>query len=160
MSPVSTEQKELKVTDKRIFTAEGELKEEYKFLSEQASFAEPAPPPPSPRDEPSVAPPPSQPVGNGEPEASARLELPSTPPGHGPTFFDLVLLLAEPASLYLGDVELPDGQVAENLEMARAHIDLLDVLRQKTMGNLNVQEAAFLEDLLYRLRVRYVQKRG
>jgi hypothetical protein len=44
--------------------------------------------------------------------------------------------------------------------MARLHIDLLDLLRQKTAGNLTVQESAFLEDLLYRLRVRYVQKRG
>ena len=44
--------------------------------------------------------------------------------------------------------------------MARLHIDLLDVLRQKTAGNLTAQESAFLEDLLYRLRVRYVQKRG
>lgn len=152
---MSTERKEIKVTDKRIFTAQGELREEYRFLSEQATTAEPAPPSP-PRQETSAAP--AQQATEREP--TARLEFPATPPGHGPTFFDLVLMLAEPASLYLGDVELPDGQVAENLEMARAHIDLLDVLRQKTMGNLNVQEAAFLEDLLYRLRVRYVQKRG
>ena len=48
--------------------------------------------------------------------------------------------------------------IATNLEMARLHIDLLEVLRQKTAGNLDAQERAFLEDLLYRLRVRYVQK--
>jgi hypothetical protein len=149
---VSSERKEIKVTDKRIFTAEGELKEEYRFLNEPTTPTEPPPAPPPPRRETAAAEQPAEPA--------ARLELPSTPPGHGPTFFDLVLMLAEPASLYLGDVELPDGQVAENLEMARAHIDLLDVLRQKTMGNLNLQEGAFLEDLLYRLRVRYVQKRG
>ena len=155
---MSSEHK-LKVTDKRMFTAEGELKEEYRFLSEEGGRTEPSPPA---REEPPPAPPSPPPprAAPAEPEASARLEFPSTPPGHGPTFFDLVLMLAEPASLYLGDVELPDGQTAENLEMARAHIDLLDVLRQKTMGNLNGQEAAFLEDLLYRLRVRYVQKRG
>ena len=44
--------------------------------------------------------------------------------------------------------------------MARLHIDLLDVLRQKSAGNLTAQEAAVLEDVLYRLRLRYVQKRG
>jgi hypothetical protein len=55
---------------------------------------------------------------------------------------------------------LPDGQDATNLEMARFYIDLLAVLRQKTAGNLTAQESAFLEDLLYRMRVRYVQKRG
>jgi hypothetical protein len=89
------------------------------------------------------------------------LDLPGTPPGFGaPTFYDLAAILAEPVALYLGDLEMEDGQTAENLEMARMHIDLLDVLRQKTVGNLTAQEAAFLEDLLYRLRVRYVQKRG
>ncbi len=69
-------------------------------------------------------------------------------------------MLAEPASLYLGDLPLPDGGSAENLEMARLHIDLVDLLRQRTAGNLSAQEHAFLEDVLYRLRVRYVQKRG
>jgi hypothetical protein len=76
----------------------------------------------------------------------------------GPGFFDLVAMLAEAVPIYLGDARLPDGQSAENLEMARFHIDMMDVLRQKTAGNLTAQESAFLEDLLYRLRVRYVQK--
>jgi hypothetical protein len=71
-----------------------------------------------------------------------------------------VAILAEPVSLYLGDARLPDGRTMENLEMARLHIDLLAVLRDKTAGNLTAQELAFLEDLLYRLRVRYVQKQG
>jgi hypothetical protein len=73
---------------------------------------------------------------------------------------DLVTLLAEPIAVYLGDVEMPDGQSAENLDMARLHIDLLDILRRKTAGNLEVGEARLLEDLLYRCRLRYVQKRG
>ena len=76
----------------------------------------------------------------------------------GPSFFDLVAMLAEPVPIYLGDARLPDGESAENLEMARFYIDLMDVLRQKTLGNLSAEESAFLEDLLYRLRVRYVQK--
>ncbi len=158
--------KELKVLDKRMFTPDGELREEYRFLAEEATATATAPPPAEPpagrdaagRREPAVpaaaaAPPP-------EHEPAARLELPATPPGLGPSFYDLAAILAEPVAIYLGDVELPDGQTAENLEMARLHIDLLDVLRQKTAGNLTVQENAFLEDLLYRLRVRYVQKRG
>ncbi len=88
--------------------------------------------------------------------------LPMFAPGSdpGPSFFDLVALLAEPIALYLGDAQLPDGQSVENLEMARLHIDLLDVLRQKSASNLTAQELGFLEDLLYRSRLRYVQKRG
>lgn len=194
--------KGIKVTDKRIFTPEGELKEEYRFLEDKANAPtppetapEPPPPPPAgsepgPRrrgearpeppqpapegrrgaPEPSQAAPGGRPGGRGmepgpgpEPEdwaaAGPPLELPGSPPGMAPTFYDLAAVLAEPVAVYLGDVDY-EGQSAENLEMARLHIDLLDVLRQKTMGNLTAQEAAFLEDLLYRLRVRYVQKRG
>jgi hypothetical protein len=154
----------LKVTDKRMFTADGRLKEEYSFLAEPAAPGIEAEAPP-----PAAAPAPPKAVAAAEPrmppgypdESGARLELPGTPPGLGrPTFYDLVSLLAEPIAIYLGDLELPTGESAENLEMARLHIDLLDVLRQKTAGHLNVQEAGFLEDLLYRSRVRYVQKRG
>jgi hypothetical protein len=182
--------KDLKVTDKRIFTPEGDLKDEFRHLKDQpppsvtaerppeeppaaTAAPEPAPRQPAPKQGPSSSQPlsaqpaPSDPRGAGrgaappEPEPSPRLELPGTPPGYGaPTFYDLVAVLAEPVSLYLGDIPLPDGQSAENLEMARLHIDLLDVLRQKTAGNVSAQESAVLEDVLYRLRLRYVQKRG
>ena len=164
--------KDIKVTDKRIFNAEGELKDEFRFLEEAAATAAVEPPPAAaaeaPRPEPGagaggVRPAPGpQPEPTGYPgEPSPRLELPGTPPGFGaPTFYDLVALLAEPLAIYLGDAELPDGQAHENLEMARLHIDLIDVLRQKSAGNLTAQEAAVLEDVLYRLRLRYVQKRG
>jgi hypothetical protein len=228
--PVSKEGKEIKITDKRMFTADGELRQEYRFLEEKSTApaatpaaataadaaagasaaavppARPAGPagpatpatPAMARPEPSAdassgraagtagtsgrgEPYPeehprrrerserperperserSEPVGGGAGESGARLELPGSPPGLGASFYDLAAMLAEPVAIYLGDLELPDGETAENLEMARLHIDLLDVLRQKTAGNLTAQESAFLEDLLYRLRVRYVQKRG
>jgi hypothetical protein len=159
--------REIKVTDKRMFTPEGELREEYRFLDEKSTALEeeaPAAPAAASPERPPAAPPtaPTPPAPPPpEPAGSARLEIPGTPPELGaPTFYDLAAILAEPVALYLGDLELEEGQSAENLEMARMHLDLLDVLRQKTAGNLTAQESAFLEDLLYRLRVRYVQKRG
>jgi len=174
--------KELKVTDKRMFTAQGELREEYRHLESEAEAvagqapeapaaeAEPepeeaaAPEPPVVEAPAAEAPEPAarapQPPTDEPAEASPRLEIPGTPEGlEAPTFLDLVTLLAEPIALYLGDVELPDGKSAENLEMARLHIDLLDILRRKTAGNLEVGESRLLEDLLYRCRLRYVQKR-
>lgn len=164
--------KEIKVTDKRMFTPEGELREEYSFLGEKSTAAE-APEPASPepvRPEPAPPEPPRRspvelPVPEGYPAAAAQAAEasrfdPGAPPEMGPSFLDLAAMLAEPAAIYLGDAPLPDGQWAENLEMARLHIDLLDLLRQKTAGNLTPQESAILEDLLYRLRVRYVQKSG
>lgn len=151
---VSSQEKQIKVTDKRMFTPEGELREEYRFIGEKSTAAPPAEPAPEP-----AAPAPPPPPQRPEPAAAAPpLDLPEEEPGFGPSFYDLVSMLAEPIPLYLGDMDLPNGQVVENLEMARLHIDLLDVLRQKSAGNLTAQEAAFLEDLLYRARVRYVQK--
>ncbi len=147
---------EIKVTDKRMFTPDGRLREEFEQeievgVSEAATGAavEAPRPEPAPSEPPPAA------------ERSPGLELPGTPPElGGPSFFDLVGALAEPASIYLGDVALPDGSSAENLEAARFHIDLLDLLRKRTAGNLSAQEHAVLEDVLYRLRLRYVQKRG
>ncbi len=146
----------IKVTDKRMFTPDGELREEYRDLADA-----PVPAPPVP------APPPAEPAASPAagvspelPPPAGRVEIPGPPPGTGPTFYDLVGLLAEPIPLYLGDATLPDGQKIENPEMARLHIDLLDVLRRKTLGNLDPQELAVLEDLLARARMRYVQKWG
>jgi hypothetical protein len=177
--------KDLKVTDKRIFTPEGDLRDEFRHLRDAPPPAVERPAAP-PSETGASPPPPAAPEpprrerqsGSSDPrsagrgrvadapgaaaaESPPRLELPGTPPGYGaPTFYDLVAVLAEPVSLYLGDIPLPDGQSAENLEMARLHIDLLDVLRQKTAGNVTAQESTVLEDVLYRLRLRYVQKRG
>jgi hypothetical protein len=154
----------MKVTDKRMFTPEGELREEYRFLEDQAKRPEPEGRPAKDAGAPASAAPspePEQPAAaTVEPSAQRPpLDAPGAGPG-GPAFFDLLGVLAEPIAFYLGDARLPTGETEENLDAARFHIDLLDVLRQKTSGNLTAQEADALEDLLYRLRVRYVQKRG
>jgi hypothetical protein len=174
---VSNEKREIKVTDKRMFTSEGRLKEEYRFLDEKSTSTpepeparpEPAapPPPPAPPSRAGREPAPRESIVDparwepGPGPAPAPPDFPeSSPELGGPSFYDLVAMMAEPVPIYLGDARLPDGQVATDLEMARLHIDLLGILHQKTAGNLTPQERAFLEDLLYRLRVRYVQKTG
>jgi hypothetical protein len=157
----------IKVTDRRMFTAEGELREEYRFLEDAEQEQEPEP---EPEPRPVAQPEPRPASGDAAPAAAAapddrdrRYEAAAdsaTGPDAAPRFYDLVAALAEPATIYLGDQPLPGGQRAENLELARFYIDLLDVLRQSTEGNLQAQEAAFLEDTLYQLRVRFVQKSG
>lgn len=136
---------ELKVNDKRMFNADGGLREEFRHL-ENASG--------EPREQaPPVAAPP-----NSEPPP-APPESPSSASQRGVALADLVGLLAEHAAVYLGERALPDGESLTDLRAAQLHIDLLDVLREKTAGNLSQQETAMLEDVLYQLRLAYVERR-
>lgn len=157
----------IKVTDKRMFTPDGQLREEYRFLEDRTNRS-PQEGPQETAASPEAAPdrpaPPDAGPGGGEP--AAELAADSSRPvadfpdagAEGPGFFDLLGVLAEPVPFYLGDTALPTGETQENPEAARFYIDLIEVLRQKTAGNLSPQESGALEDVLYRLRVRYVQK--
>jgi hypothetical protein len=146
-------EKEIKVTDKRMFTADGELRDEYQ-QAEKDQEPERGAAGKEPVEEP-------QPQPTPPPESTPGPEPAETPAGQRePTFFDLVSVIAEPISLYLGDSTLADGETMENLEIARLYIDLLEILRQKSAGNLDPEEQKFLDELLYRIRMRYVQKRG
>ena len=146
-STVTREEKtgDLKVTDRRMFTSDGELRE--------SQATEETKKEPDPGTRPSVEPAQADPGVEAQ-QPSFSGELPE------PGFADLVSILAEPIALFLGDVPLPDGESAENLNLARFHIDLLDVLKRKTESNLSQEESTVLDDLLYRLRMRYVQKSG
>ncbi len=159
----------MKVTDRRMFTDDGELREEYRFLEQQkAGGAAPAAEQPPPVAEPDSAASAGEARASGAeqaasaepPPGSGAAEAPRMPP-HGaqsPGFMDLVAVLAEPIAFLLGDAQLPDGQSAQDLPRARLHIDLLAVLQEKTRGNVSEQETAVLEDLLAQLRMRYVEK--
>lgn len=152
----------MKVTDRRMFTDDGELREEYRFLEQQKGAKSAETPPPAAPDS---APREASGVEGGEPSmggpARGPAEAAAGPPpaaGPGPGFMDLVAMLAEPIAFLLGDAQLPDGQNAQDLPRARMHIDLLAVLQEKTRGNVSAQETALLDDLLAQLRMRYVEK--
>jgi hypothetical protein len=49
------------------------------------------------------------------------------------------------------------GGVARDLGAARQIIDILGILREKTRGNLDRGEEKLLEEILYDLRIRYVE---
>jgi len=165
----------IKVTDKRRFTAEGEIREGLRD-QEVGTDASGDRPEPKRVDEPSRAEPPRAEPKTQEtplPQASAS-EFPTEPPREparrqpgtedgdlpAPTFVDLIGLLAQPIAMFLGDASLPGGEAEENLPLARFHIDLLDLVQTKTKGNIDSEEAKLLEDLLFQLRMRYVEKVG
>jgi hypothetical protein len=81
----------------------------------------------------------------------------SSPPGT-PSIAELVNLLAMQAVVTLGGYQGPGGEtIPPNYDVAKHHIDLLDVLDQKTKGNLTDDEKRMLNTVLYELRAQYVQ---
>ncbi|HEX7137055.1 MAG TPA: DUF1844 domain-containing protein [Vicinamibacterales bacterium] len=79
-------------------------------------------------------------------------------PEHQLTFVAFVLSLASTAAVHFGDVPDPTGQTAEpDLEGAAQMIEILALLEEKTKGNLTAEERQLLEQVLYELRMRFVQ---
>lgn len=78
------------------------------------------------------------------------------------TFTAFVLSLASTAAVHFGD--LPDPASGEraplNLVGAAQMIEILALLDQKTRGNLTAEERTMLEQVLYELRMRFVQASG
>ena len=78
------------------------------------------------------------------------------------SFTAFVLSLASTAAIHFGD--LPDpvtGQPADvNLDGAAQMIEILGLLDQKTRGNLTAEERQVLEQVLYELRLRFVEAAG
>lgn len=75
------------------------------------------------------------------------------------TFVGFVLSLAHTAAVHLGDVADPvAGSTGEiHLPAAQQMIDILALLEQKTRGNLSVEERQLLEQILFELRMRFVE---
>ena len=75
------------------------------------------------------------------------------------SFAHFILSLGTTAAIHFGD--LPDpatGETGEtNLMAAGQMIELIAMLQEKTRGNLEPAESKLLEDLLYDLRMRFVQ---
>lgn len=82
----------------------------------------------------------------------------TTESGPQVTFASLVVSLATSAAVHFGDVSDPaTGEMSSpNLEGAQQMIDILGILQEKTRGNLTHEESAILENVLYELRLRYV----
>ena len=97
-----------------------------------------------------------------EKEKLSKEEEPAPAPARGPipppSFTLLVISLASQARICLGDIDDPATKKKQlDLEVAKHHIDLLEMLDLKTKGNLDDQEKKLLDSVLYELRVRYVQ---
>lgn len=94
-------------------------------------------------------------VAGASKEDSAAGDRQPLPPAD---FHTLVSMLAQQAIMGLGVMaDRKTGGVIVDLEGARFSIDLLDVLEQKTKGNISPEEAEELKQILGDLRARFVQ---
>ncbi len=76
----------------------------------------------------------------------------------GLTFGAFVMSLATTAAVHFGDIADPvSGTSQVNLAAAGQMIDILAMLQAKTRGNLDTDEEQLVEQLLYELRMRYIE---
>ena len=113
--------------------------------------------------------------GQGAEEAGAKTSRPSSassgrvsaepvhPPGGAPhpseevTFSSFVFSLGTSALMMMGErLDPQQPRLPVNLSQAKEIIDILSVLDTKTRGNLTSQEQSVLEEMLYALRMKYV----
>ena len=169
------------VSDRRLFTADGELRstsveeEAEKPEAKQPPAATPAPPAKSAAEATSRIEAPLNPDMPAPPTASEqqaqhdayrksskdmdrRVEL----SGHSAkelevTFRHFMASLYMTAMMQLGLMHEQGGQPAVDLIGARQTIDTLGLLAEKTKGNLDAQEQGFLQNCLYELRMAYVE---
>jgi len=74
------------------------------------------------------------------------------------TFASLVLTLNSTALYHLGELAHPETrEKSVDLELVKHTIDTLVVLRDKTTGNLDSDESQLLGNVLYDLKMRFVQ---
>ena len=77
----------------------------------------------------------------------------------GINFASFVLSLVHTAAVHFGDVADPGTgeRHAPNLPLAQQMIDVLAMLEEKTRGNLSAEERQLIDQVLYELRMRFVE---
>ena len=153
-----------KVSDRRLFTADGELRtetpEETPASADQASVvltdsAEPTPPPPPTASEQQAQ---HDAYKQSARDLDSRVEL----SGHSAkdleiTFERFMASLYMTAMMQLGLMVEQGGTPHVDLIGARQTIDTLGMISDKTKGNLTPKEQGFLQNCLYELRMAYVE---
>ncbi len=133
---MSEEEQGFKVKDRRIFSDDGQLREET-----------------SPDEAPAQEVPPAA-QGDGP---SSRSAGPLPPVDFG----GLILSLSHAAMMHLGHIPDPlTGQPSPDPDLARHTIDTIAMLKDKTQGNLTVDEQRLIDHALTELRLAYVRQHG
>ena len=74
-------------------------------------------------------------------------------------FIQLAAMFQMAALQQMGKLVNPvSGEVEKDLQQAKNSIDLIEMLAEKTKGNLTPDEAEFLDKILFELRMNYVDE--
>lgn len=169
------EQSSFTVTDRRLFTPDGELRSEAPeeespkppaAASKESSPAENQPAPAAEVEDREMPTPPT----SAEQEAQAAAYKQSSKDldaqvelsGHSSKDFEITFerflaSLYMTAMLQLGLMRQQGGQPQVDIIGARQTIDTLSLISEKTKGNLTAAEENFLQNSLYELRMAYVE---
>jgi len=167
---MNEEQTSYKVTDRRLFNADGtprEVPEDEKpeptpAKAETATAVESSTPAGTAAEvnearvtEEAPTPESSKEAGGGTDESPEEVELPGAE--DPASFASFMMSIASNAASSLGMMEHPvTGKREVDLELGKHWIDVLGMLQKKTRGNLLPQENQILEGLLADLRMQYV----
>ncbi|MGH9967492.1 MAG: DUF1844 domain-containing protein [Pyrinomonadaceae bacterium] len=158
---MNEEQTSFKVTDRRLFNADGTPRDLPPEVAAQPKVEPSAEPSSAPTVTPEAQPSapstsPEPPTSEArEPQGQEEDELPDADNPAG--FANFIMSIASNAASSLGMMEHPVTHKREvDLELAKHWIDILGMLQQKTRGNLAVQEEKILESLLADLRMQFV----
>lgn len=146
-----------KVVDRRLFTAEGELRKE---IAEQQDREQETATIAAERAARNAAPATPGPIlaKPGLDAVAPAAQPPAETPKRSPAFENLVRSLGQNAAMLLGGYADPrTGQPMLDLEGAREMIDMLDGLREKTIGNLAPEEDTLLLDVLGNLKLAFME---
>jgi len=143
--------KELKVTDRRIFTPEGDIREEFKTEIKPAD--------PRQAKAPEPAPPPAEKEKEKEKEPERRRSVADKASNPGSPFTNFIEPLIAQAYMSLGMLRNPyQPQAKIDTAAARQMIEILTLLQEKTKGNLTPDEEDFLATHLGELKLAFVQR--
>ena len=143
---MSQTEKSFTVSDRRHFTSEGRPRDDAEESpgSEARTVSEPTATAPT-----SSVPTASAPTSSGAPRS----------PGDPADFSQFLLTLGAQAGMLLSGEGLPEGTDPKGaLEAARSVISILDMLKEKTEGRRTDAEERLLDELLFQLRMAYVEK--
>jgi hypothetical protein len=141
--------KGFKVDDRRRFSAEGELKPEHR--GEEPAGASAAP---------SAAKSASLSGASGIASAAVAKQPPEDAGPVGElNFASFMVGLSSQALFHLGEIVDPQaGGPQVDLPAAQQLIDIVGMLKDKTRGNLDQNEQALIDEILFELRMKYVER--